>query len=351
MQRSALIDILKVVASQAIVLHHLSLYSPMAEWLTRAWPQAMGVIADQGRLAVQPFLVIGGFLAAQALVQRGARPLLPAIWQRYCRLLPQLVVALVLVVLATALVGQHLGDADWVSPQPSILTLLAHLLMLQDVLGIPSITAGAWYVAIDLQLFALTLGLAHLAARGGAPHQVQVLAALVAMLTALSLLMCSRLPALDMWAVYFFGAYGLGVLVGLVQRQPSVVSPWLVAVLGLAALDAAWDLRERALLALITALALLAGAHRPWPRLWPRLAQAVRYLSDISYSVFVCHFAVILLLSGFWAQHEVEGLTAAALWAACTWATALGTGALVQAVIDHRAALASWLRLRPAAAR
>ena len=130
MQRSIVIDITKLVASQVIVLHHLIVYSPMTEWLTLAWPWLVAVIADHGLLAVQPFLVIGGFLTAQSVLGCRAGPLAASLWQRYLRLAPQLAVALLLVMLSTALVGQHLSHLDWLSPLPSFGALLAHLLLL-----------------------------------------------------------------------------------------------------------------------------------------------------------------------------------------------------------------------------
>lgn len=335
MQRSALIDITKVVASQIIVLHHLALYSPMAEWLTLAWPQLVGAIDAHGRLAVQPFLVIGGFLAAQSLLQRGASPLAGSIWARYRRLLPPLAVALGLVMLATALVGHHLAHEDWLSPQPTPGVLLAHLLLLQDVLGIPSMSAGAWYVAIDLQLFALLLLLARLTTRAGTAPRLPLLFALVALTTAASLLIFSREPGLDEWAIYFFGAYGLGALAGLVARLRHTW-PWLAALLLLMLLDMLREPRVRPALAGITALVLLAVAARPWPARWPRLEGLVRYLSDISYSVFVCHFAVIILVSGVWERLQASGQAPAVLAVALVWGLSLGVGALVQALVERR---------------
>lgn len=351
MQRSALIDITKVVASQIIVLHHLAIYSPMAEWLTRAWPRLMAALDAHGRLAVQPFLVIGGFLAAQSLLQRspallaGPRwlPLCLAVWQRYRRLLPPLAMALVLVMLATGLVGHHLAHLDWLSPLPGPGVLLAHLLLLQDVLGIASLSAGAWYVAIDLQLFALLLLLARLAAREGSGPRLAGLAAAVTLLTVLSLLLFSRQPDLDEWAIYFFSAYGLGVLAALVARHPPAW-PWLATVLVLGLLDQWREPRIRPLLAGLTALALLALAGRPWPQPgehpgphpWRRLAGLLRYLSDISYSVFVCHFAVIVLVSGLWAWRGGAGQAWAVAAAALVWALSLAVGALVHAVVEQR---------------
>ena len=348
MPRSALIDITKIVASQIIVLHHLVVYSPMSEWLTLAWPRLLTLIADHGPLAVQPFLVIGGFLAAQSVLGRGAGSIALALWQRYLRLLPQLAVALLLVMLSTAWVGRHLSHLDWLSPQPSIGVLLAHLLLLQDVLGVPSISAGAWYVAVDLQLFAVALLLARLASHAATARRLPVLLALVSASTALSLLLFNREPKLDVWAIYFLGAYGLGMLAGLAQRHPAA-RPWLAALLGLVVLDLVWEPRLRPLLAGAMALALLLYAARPRPQRWPRLAGPLRYLSDISYSVFVCHFAVIILFSGWWQQGQASGLAAAAGWALLAWLSALAVGAAVQALIERRGELLDLLRLRPAA--
>ena len=82
MQRSAFIDINKLVASQGIVLHHRLLYSPMAEWLTLAWPRRVAVLADRGSLAIQPSRVIGDFLAAQPALSLKVGPLAVLLRQR-----------------------------------------------------------------------------------------------------------------------------------------------------------------------------------------------------------------------------------------------------------------------------
>jgi peptidoglycan/LPS O-acetylase OafA/YrhL len=66
--RSLLIDGLKVVASQLIVLHHIVRYEPMADVLV--WPPARAFLIDEARVVVQIFLVIGGFLAARGLSRR-----------------------------------------------------------------------------------------------------------------------------------------------------------------------------------------------------------------------------------------------------------------------------------------
>ena len=66
-----LVDALKAIASQLIVLHHLSAYGPLSLTMREAFPGTMGWLFEYGRMAVQVFLVIGGFLAARALSGEG----------------------------------------------------------------------------------------------------------------------------------------------------------------------------------------------------------------------------------------------------------------------------------------
>jgi hypothetical protein len=52
--------------------------------------------------------------------------------------------------------------------EPEFTQFLAHALLLHSVMGIDSLSAGVWYVAIDFQLFALMLALLWLGQRLGA---------------------------------------------------------------------------------------------------------------------------------------------------------------------------------------
>ena len=65
--RLALIDALKAVASQFIVLHHLAFYGPMSDFTHQLWPGLITWLSQDARMAVQVFLVISGFLSARAL--------------------------------------------------------------------------------------------------------------------------------------------------------------------------------------------------------------------------------------------------------------------------------------------
>ena len=64
--QSGAIDTLKAGASQLIVLHHLAAYGPISDALETSAPVLVDWLFDYGRMAVQVFLVIGGYLAARA---------------------------------------------------------------------------------------------------------------------------------------------------------------------------------------------------------------------------------------------------------------------------------------------
>ncbi|MBL0917365.1 MAG: acyltransferase [Hydrogenophaga sp.] len=343
MNRSALIDGTKAVASQLIVLHHLSLYAPMTDWVAAAWPALVDFLSQHGRLAVQPFLVIGGFLTAQSLGRRSALAPVPQIGQRYLRLAPQLLVALVLVILATAVVGGELGHEEWLSPLPSVGVFLAHVFFLQDVLRVPALSAGVWYVAIDLQLYALFVVLAHATRGAQRPLADSAAPIVVAIATAASLLFFSRQPGLDVWAIYFLSAYGLGALAAWSKAGARARWCWWLTVAVLV-IDAGLDPRPRPVLALVTALALCAGSHVTWRGARHLGRRWVEHLSDVSYSVFVCHFAVIVMVSGLWERFDLDGLRNAWMFVALAWGLSIGVGTGVQRFCDR------WLSWRRAPA-
>ena len=66
-----LINLMKAGAAQLIVLHHLAFYGPMSDHVRPMWPSLIEWLSDTARIAVQVFLVIGGFLAAKSLWPAG----------------------------------------------------------------------------------------------------------------------------------------------------------------------------------------------------------------------------------------------------------------------------------------
>src|SRR5688572_9991536 len=94
-----ILDLIKVVACNLIVLHHLAFYGPMADQARPLAPGLFDWLADQARIAVHEYL------AAKSLSQPGAFApgLLPVVLRRFARLAPPFTVAMVLAVVASAL--------------------------------------------------------------------------------------------------------------------------------------------------------------------------------------------------------------------------------------------------------
>lgn len=337
------VDLLKAVAAQFVVLHHLAVYGSIAAAASYAAPAAAEWLFDYGRWAVQVFLVVGGYLAARALSPEGrpyARDHFTAAANRYLRLAVPFAAALMLAV-ACAGLARWLADDDYLPGAPRPAQMVAHLLLAPGLLGHEALTAGAWYVAIDLQLFLGLLLLSALAAR--LPRAWRALPLLAGVLAVASLFWFNRDARYDNWAPYFFGAYGLGALTwwALRARRPLAA---LAPVAGLALAALAFDYRGRVVVALASALLLALGELRPagLGRLVPYIASR---LAAISYSLFLVHFPLLMLANVAFDRlnpaHEFAGVVALlAAWAA----------SLVAALLFHRAVEAPAARLRLSAA-
>jgi peptidoglycan/LPS O-acetylase OafA/YrhL len=349
--RFALIDAVKGLACTLIVWHHMSIYGPMGQGARSLWPAFFDWLAQDGRLAVQVFLALAGFLAAASLAPQGLlvaeRP-----WKRialrYARLAMPYLMALSCAVLAAALVRPWL-DAELVPAAPTLAQLFAHGLLLQDLLGHEALSAGVWYVAIDFQLYTLALVLLSIGAlprrdAGVGDQRARRLAVvLVLAAAAVSLLVFNRYAGLDATALYFFGAYGLGMLSWWIG-QATLAGTWGIGVAALALLGAGalWlDWRSRIAIALVTALALAVAQRRRWlsAGAWAgRGAAALLGIGRIAYSLFLIHFPVILLVSGVFAH----------LGPVPPWVGALGMLATFGLSLAAAALLYRWVETRPA---
>lgn len=373
--RSTLIDSVKGIACATIVAHHLAFYGPMSDAAQPLMPGLVAWLYEYGRMAVQVFLVLGGYLAAGRFFAAGAAPrraTATEIGRRFVRLAVPYAVALVVAVLAAAAVRPWL-DHPSVPGDPSLPQLLANALMLQDIVGEEALSAGVWYVAIDFQLFALSallLAAARLSARTPfLPAWVgeQALArAAVATAAALSLWVFNRQSGLDAWAVYFFGAYGLGMMARWAVAAPrgsAGAAAWTLLIGLWGAVALALEFRTRIAVAWGTALWLVAalawqarradavtghgdagsggGASAPRPpsrwmswRGWPA------GLGRMSYSVFLVHFPVCLLVNAAVAYLWPASPAMNALGMAVAMALSIAAGRLLYERVERR--VPSW---------
>ncbi len=333
-----LIDVLKVLAAQIIVLHHCVSYGPLAAAASHQLPNVGSVLFDYGRYAVQVFLVMAGYLAAQSAEKAfvishahssgsGARLVLQLAMRRYLRLVGPFVVALLITMVCATLARQWSAD-EYIGQPETIAQVLAHLFLLQGVMGYESISAGVWYVAIDWQLFTA------LAVVYAVFQRPVMRIGAMAILIAASLLYFNRHADYENSFIYFIGSYGLGILAywaSSVNAMKAGVNPvdakrilLLIAFVVLAsALHSVW---LRNYLALGIAFLLLYAGNRPYPHPPSWLASAMQWASPRAYCAFLIHFAFILLANTALVAWHVEspaiGLSLIVLVSVLSWIAA-----------------------------
>ena len=300
LERSLTVDVLKVVAAQFIVWHHFSAYGPMADTMTLVWPHLMEWLYRYARLAVQVFLVVGGYLAAQSVMYKPLQNPLISIAKRYLRLVPFYVFALALISLAVA-VSRNTIHADWLPSEPTLWQFVAHGLLLHDIFGFEALSSGAWYVAIDWQLYAV------LAVLLISFSSYQALIWLISIVAVSSLLYFNRSAQYEAYFIYFIGSYGLGVLAYLAKnfadKKIQVLAKFALIAIGLIiAISTLHEVWLRNFLAWFVALLLLVWGNVSYPSLAPAspkakafLLRSISWASPRSYCAFLIHFAFILL--------------------------------------------------------
>lgn len=346
-----LITILKAVAAQLIVLHHLAFYGPMADY---AWPLMPGLLDwlnTWGRVAVQVFLVIGGFLAAKSLLPSGSSSLadpMARVGRRYAKLMPPFLVAMLLAIAASAIARMWMTH-DSISAPATMPQLAAHALLLHSVLGYESLSAGAWYVAIDFQLYAALAFLLWISGPiSGTRTLPWLIPVVITACVSASLLYFNRDSDWDVWAPYFFGSYGLGALAWWAsdpKRQPGNVA-LLVAMIALPVLAALTiDFRSRIAVALFVAIVLFVFGRAKVP------AHAFNGLGRISYSVFLIHFPVCLLVNAAFARFVPADPHWQAVGMLIAWGASLAAGAAFFRWVEAPLGRVQWFASKPLDAR
>ena len=151
--------------------------------------------------------------------------------------------------------------------------------------------------------------------------------------------------ALDNWALYFFGAYGLGVLAAWVRR--SVFHQHLFSATAWLALGALWVVpRIRLGVALATGLLLTLGARWQTPR--NRVGELMQRLADSSYGMFLTHYGIIVVVSAVFEIEHLSGLPWAIGFLLLAWVLSVATGMAFHRWVEQPLGkrLNGWLRER-----
>jgi peptidoglycan/LPS O-acetylase OafA/YrhL len=351
--RFAFIDLLRVLAAQMIVLHHLAFYGPLSDQAYPLAPGAIDWLYEYGRLAVQVFFVAGGYCLVGSLARRsfsGWRAWPGLLAERYLRLGLPYLAALAVALVANEVAGLWMTHSS-ISARPTPGQLLAHVFLVHKVLGYESLSAGIWYVAIDLQLVALA-GLVYAVGCRISPLRGRVLArwTLLAM-GLLSAFFWNRMPELDRFGIYFLASYVLG-MVAAWAAEGSVSKPFFWGYLGTMALALHVDFRSRLALAAVTAAVLLLAQGPAWLARLSSAAPLPR-LSRVSYSLFLIHFPICLVVNAWWSSRLPPAPWLALLGMAIAWILSMMGGFLFYHLVEARLARlrlpAAWTGKEPAA--
>ena len=306
--RSAFLDNIKGIACLLIVFHHLAFYGPMSDVANAVIPNSIDFLLYYARLAVAVFFCVGGFLTGLKLSEPNffaKHSVQQVIWQKYLRLVIPYLGAIALAI-ATSFVASRLMQHHSISAMPDVPQLLSHLFFLQNILGYESLSAGLWYVAIDFQLFAfcaLVVFLVEKLSPASWSYRITRLISLIifSSLTIASVIFFNRHDVYDVWFIFFFATYGLGLLAAcLAKSQTNRVLILSVVAITIFSLYYQ-DFRERLSVALLMAFVLFSSYESNWSKskLWNN---PLRKIGEMSYSIFLVHFPVSLVVSGIWAN-------------------------------------------------
>ena len=305
--RLPLIDALRALASAIIVWHHMALYWPSSVQVIPFVSETLLWLKLNGR-ATQLFFVIGGFVMAQSLSRRqwNGQVFGRYVVHRYFRLgLPYvgtIVLALGACTLGRGIISDYVAGAP-----PSLPQVLAHLLFLQKILGYESFSAGMWFVCINFQMSLVFAAL--LWVRDRQASRSLALPLVLGWVLAITALFYFNLnERWDPWAMYFFAHFFTGVMAYYGLQSPALQRLfWLyvgATVLALAYrcwLDhGQWTLATlRVVVSLVMGLVLFLSVKMGLAQRWPR-NRVVAYLGRTSYSLFLVHFPVLVLVLTLW---------------------------------------------------
>ncbi|GBG03222.1 hypothetical protein AZSI13_25490 [Azospira sp. I13] len=326
---------LRAVAAIIIAWHHFALYAPLKDWAAPFMGELLDWLAVHAR-ATQVFFVVGGYVMALSMSRRQWR--LPQLGhflvKRYCRLGLPYLAAMALVALAYAFARDWLPEDVTGSPI-SLPQVLAHLFFLQGLLGYEQLSAGFWFVCINFQLGLIYVAMLWL--RDGPGRGRFNLPLLLGWpLAAYSLFHFNLNEAWDGWWLYFFPYFFMGVVIHhAVKEARSPAQFWYYVLLLGAAMIFEW--RWRLASALLVGALLCHAEWRGWGSRWPG-NRLVLKLGQLSYSLFLVHFPVLVFVGALWTRLEFNSPEQAALGLGIAFLLSLGLAQLFHRWVEQPAA-------------
>ena len=312
------VDFLKTIAVQIIIFHHLSNYGIIPLKVHDIFPQFIDFIGLHGRYAVQIFLVTGGYLTARSLPPSLEKyGLLKSIVNRYLRLVPAYIVAIIFTIICAA-IARSVHFEEYIGEQETIFQIFAHFFFLQHILGFESISLGVWYVAIDWQLYIFIACLLY------GFKSFKRMFILLPIAIAASLLFFSQHPLYEDYFIYFVGAYGLGIVAYLAEdsthpetRQPARIILIFLTVLILS--NTFFELQIKNIIEIVLAILLSLFGKKTYSSINNPIFKLCVWFSHRSYCAFLIHFSLLLLGNSLYYHYQFQSSELALLLMLIIW--------------------------------
>ena len=311
-ERYVFLDGLRGLAALAVVCHHLLDGTVLGPVLAKVFPGPFTFFCHYGARGVQVFFVISGFVIAHAL--RRVEPTLGTagnfILRRQLRLDPPYWTALGVALAGTALESCVPG----LTPRhlPGLGDVLLNMGYLQNVTGVPQMLGMAWTLCIEVQFYLVFIFLVTLCRAVTGSAVPYLLIALVGGLGLLSLVERTGDVAAPPWLLPFWFYFAAGIFCYWHLRgQLGAVEFW--AFVGALAVAAWHDRDGRTAVGLATVLTFYAVGRAGQLTTW--LGQSgFSYLGRISYSLYLIHLPVLLVVMRAGYKLTGENRLAAVCW-------------------------------------
>ncbi|MFO0818157.1 MAG: acyltransferase [Pirellulales bacterium] len=339
--RFAMLEGIRGLGAVAIAAYHIFRYGPLPEAAASWTPEPIEFLVSHGWMAVQWFFVIAGFSLAFLLLDK--RLQFRDVWlvarRRTLRLGVAYWFTIFLAAAITWIAIQGFNDRSFNEQLPTWDQVLAHVLFLKDIIDYENLTAGIWFLAIDVQfgvVFAFLLALAQrLSGNVDVTEQRPRSWALVfcfAPLALYSLFFSMSDPTTDMWFHHFFCMPVLGAAV--CWTLEGRLNPWVLRIyFSLFVLQLVRDYSLEAANALTAGIVIyVAGCLQ---RLHRWLSHPLlQYLGRISYSLFLIHYPVSWLVQTM--GTAVTGISpgVALLWLLASLLASIGAAHLLYTWVE-----------------
>nr|WP_242042630.1 acyltransferase [Leptolyngbya sp. FACHB-541] len=149
------IDGLRGLAAIAVVSYHFYVGSPLRGTLAGIFPKPFILLLEEGRLGVEVFFVISGFVIAYSLRKTAANS--QNLKRFICRFLIRLTPSYWVTIFLTVIINltSNFVITDRIAPIPNLEEVVAHLFYLQNLFKYEQIVPVFWTLCFEVRFYFL----------------------------------------------------------------------------------------------------------------------------------------------------------------------------------------------------